>query len=149
MTASQGLIAAKVHLLCERIAEFARSGRSLDLGAAVSAYQRDVATEFLLGKSYNHLEQPDFAAAMTNVIKIGGLLWVRTKHLRWLGPTLHSLPLALAVRICDSGTAAFMRHVQASLVTITAPNSLPESRSSLSDPQSDSSGRQPWTTQRA
>lgn len=81
----QELIYRNVSRLCERIAEFAQSEQLLNLGAATSAFTRDVATEFLLGRTCNNLDQEDFNIGVTHFAQDSGHVWRMTKHVRWFG----------------------------------------------------------------
>lgn len=110
----QDLIHRKLERLCERIAEFAGSGQAIDLGAAISAFQRDVSTEYVLGKSYNNLDQPDFGVGMTLIMHGGGTMWRLTKHIRWYGPAMLSIPKDFLIMNADRDTANFMRYAKAS-----------------------------------
>ncbi|KAI4861310.1 cytochrome P450 [Hypoxylon rubiginosum] len=57
----------------------------LNLGSALSAFVRDVATQWLLGKNYNNLDKEDFNSRMTAVFQGGGHVWRITKNFRWFG----------------------------------------------------------------
>jgi hypothetical protein len=103
----QGIIQAQVNKLCNRINEYAGAKSILNLGTAISAFTGDVATEFLLGKSYNNLDRQDFNVNMTDVLQGSGAIWRMTKHVRWLGPTMKSLPLSFVEKIGDDGAKAF------------------------------------------
>lgn len=67
--------------LSGRISSYAGSQQPLNLGSAISAFVRDVATEFLLGQSYDNLGNEDFNAGMTAVFQGGGHIWRVTKHI--------------------------------------------------------------------
>ncbi|KAK7428184.1 hypothetical protein QQZ08_005250 [Neonectria magnoliae] len=110
----QGMIRKKLVRLCERISEFAETGRVLDIGAAISAFQRDVLTNYVLGKSYDDLEKEDFNAGMMIVAQAGGKVWRLTKHFPWYGPTLLSIPKDFLIKHGDELTANFMRYGKAS-----------------------------------
>jgi hypothetical protein len=110
----QDLIRRQIERLCERVAEFAATGQAMDLGAAISAFQRDVSTEFILGKSYDSLNQPDFGVGMTRVMHGGGTIWRLTKHIRWYGPAMLSIPRDFLIKNADRDTANFMRYAKAS-----------------------------------
>ncbi|KAK4172409.1 putative cytochrome P450 E-class, group I [Triangularia setosa] len=108
----QGLIDRKVEKFCGRIAEFAATGKPIDLGAAISAFQRDVSTDFVLGKNYNNLDQPDFGVGMTLFMQGGGTMWRLTKHIRWYGPAMLSIPKDFLIKNADPDTANFMRYAK-------------------------------------
>ncbi|KAK4465019.1 putative cytochrome P450 E-class, group I [Cladorrhinum samala] len=108
----QDLVNRKLDKLCGRIAEYAGTGRPIDLGAAISAFQRDVSTDFVLGKDYNNLDQPDFGVGMTLIMQGGGTMWRLTKHIRWYGPAMLSIPKDFLIKNADPDTANFMRYAK-------------------------------------
>ncbi|KAM7208561.1 putative cytochrome P450 E-class, group I [Naviculisporaceae sp. PSN 640] len=108
----QDLIDRKIEKLCARIAEFAGTRKPIDLGAAISAFQRDVSTDFVLGKDYNNLDQPDFGVGMTLTMQGGGTVWRLTKHIRWYGPALHSIPKDFLIKNADPDTASYLRYAK-------------------------------------
>lgn len=92
--------------------EFADSKRCIDIGAAISAFQRDVSTDFVLGKDYRSLDQEDFGIGMTHVMQAGGQMWRLTKHIRLYGPAMLSIPKNFLIKHADRDTASFMRYVK-------------------------------------
>jgi hypothetical protein len=104
----QDLIHRKVDSLCHRIAEFAGTRRPLDIGAVFSAFQRDVSTDYVLGKNYDNLKEDDFGVTMTHFMQGGGRMWCLTKHLRWYGPLMHAAPRDFLIKNADANTASFM-----------------------------------------
>lgn len=106
------MIIRKLEKLCGRIGEFAKAGRVIDLGAAISAFQRDVSTEYVLGKDYNSLDQPDFSVGMTRIMHGGGRMWHLTKHIRWYGPAMLSIPKEFLIKSADPDTSNFMRYAR-------------------------------------
>lgn len=69
--------------------------RTVNLGSALSAFVRDVATQWLLGKNYNNLDKEDFNSRMTAVFQGGGHVWRITKNFRWFGPLMMSIPSSI------------------------------------------------------
>ncbi|KAI9157955.1 putative cytochrome P450 E-class, group I [Paramyrothecium foliicola] len=107
----QGMILGHLEKLCERIAEFQDTGRSVDLGAAMSAFQRDVAAELLLGKCYDNLSQADFGFGMTLVMQGGGKMWRTTKHLPWYGALVLSIPREFLIKHSgDESLSSWLRY---------------------------------------
>ncbi|KAF7950152.1 hypothetical protein EAE96_007447 [Botrytis aclada] len=84
----------------------------VNLGAATSAFTRDVATEFILAKSYSSLDKEDFDVGMTNVFQGSGHIWRITKHITWFGPTMKSIPVDWVLKVADDGTKAFFRYLK-------------------------------------
>lgn len=101
--------------LSDRIAGYAGKQQPVNLGSAISAFVRDVATEFLLGQSYDNLGNEDFKAGMTAVFQGGGHVWRVTKHIPWFGPLLQSMPPSLVERIGDQGAKDFFKYLKASV----------------------------------
>ncbi|KAI5922014.1 trichodiene oxygenase [Camillea tinctor] len=81
--------------------------KTINLGLAISAFTRDASTNFIIGKSYNNLDKEDFNQAMTKTIVGLRMLWRITKHIRWVGPLLLSLPTSIAKATGDEGNKAF------------------------------------------
>jgi hypothetical protein len=102
--------------LCFRLSQYAGTNKVIDIGAAISALTRDVAVEFILGKSYNDLEQEDFGVGMTNVFQANGSIWRITKHLPWLGPTMRAIPIDVMMRISDKDMQGFFKFLKVSTV---------------------------------
>jgi hypothetical protein len=98
--------------LCQRISKLA--GTNFNLGAAISAFTRDNANEFILGKSYNELELEDFGIGLSIASQGAGGFWRTTKHVRWFGPAIRAIPVGWAMKVADDGTQAFLRYLQVS-----------------------------------
>ncbi|KAI0394396.1 trichodiene oxygenase [Xylariaceae sp. FL0594] len=105
ITARQDVISRNVEKLCQRISDLA--GTDFNLGAAVSAFTRDTANEFIVGKRYEELDLEDFGIALSLASQGAGPFWRITKHMRWFGPAMRALPVPWAMRIADEGTKAF------------------------------------------
>lgn len=112
MLSQQDLIWRNLDTLCDRIVKFAGSTTAINLGAAISAFTRDVSTEFILGKNYNSLHHEDFNVGMTNVFQDSGYIWRVTKHVKWFGPTLKSIPIDWVMKTADDGTKGFFRYLK-------------------------------------
>lgn len=108
--ARQDLMNENVDKLCHRIARL--SGTTFNLGAAISAFTRDNANKFILGKDYNELELDDFGIGLSNASHGAGGFWRTTKHIRWFGPLLKAMPISWAMKSADEGTRAFLRFMQ-------------------------------------
>jgi hypothetical protein len=102
--------------LCDRITGFQGTGRSLDLGAAISAFQRDVSTDFILGTSHNTLEQEDFGMGMTLFMQEGGRIWRINKHIPWYSPLMLAIPRNFLIKYSgDKELANWLRYVTVGL----------------------------------
>lgn len=78
----------------------------------MSAFTRDTANEFIVGKQYNELEEKDFGIVLSHASQGGGVMWRTTKHIRWFGPTIRSIPIDWVLKVADDGTKAFLRYLQ-------------------------------------
>lgn len=95
------MILRHVQTLFGRLSNFAASQQRFDLGAAVTAFVRDVTNEYLFGKHYNDLEKEDFDAGMVVAGQAGGLLWRTTKFIRFFGPFMRSIPPQWIMAVSD------------------------------------------------
>lgn len=112
VASQQDLIRRNVDKLCERILQFSDAKRTINLGAATSAFTRDVSTEYALGRNYNSLDLGDFNAGMTVVLQGSGRIWRITKHVTWFGPTMRSIPVDWVMKVADEGTKAFFTYLK-------------------------------------
>ncbi|KAK7923663.1 cytochrome P450 [Apiospora marii] len=108
--ARQDLINGNVNKLCHRISKL--DGATFNLGAAISAFTRDNANKFILGKDYNELDIDEFGIGLSNASHGAGAFWRTTKHIRWFGPLLKAMPISWAMKSADEGTKAFLRFMQ-------------------------------------
>jgi hypothetical protein len=74
--------------------------------------------QFVLSKDYRNLDKQDFGIEMTNVLQSSGAIWRVTKHVRFLGPLMKSLPLDWVEKARDAGTKAFFGLLEVSLVVV-------------------------------
>lgn len=120
MSKQQHLIKKNVEKLCNRLFEFTTSEKkTVDLGAAASALARDVAFEFLLGKSYGNLDQEDFNAGVTVMFQGSGKFWRITKHIPLFG-LIMSIPKDWVIKRADEGTKNFFRFLLVSKHPVTS-----------------------------
>lgn len=101
----QELIQGLAGKLCERLD--GSRGSAVNISTAISAFTRDVATQFVLGKTNHNLDNEDFGADITNVLQSSGAIWRTTKHVRFLGPLMKALPMEWIEKAADAGTRAF------------------------------------------
>lgn len=109
----QGMIQGLASKLCERLES--SQGSTVNISTAVSAFTRDVATEFVLEKNHHNLDNGNFGAEMTNVLQSSGAIWRTTKHVRFLGPLMKSLPMDWIEKTGDAGTKAFLGFLKVKL----------------------------------
>lgn len=64
----QGIVQGLADKLCSRFSQL--EGSTVDITAAISAFTRDVAMQFVLAKDYQNLEHENFSADMTNVLRM-------------------------------------------------------------------------------
>jgi cytochrome P450 len=105
----QDMIVRHVNKLFARLSGFAASKESVDLGAALTAFVRDVVDEYIFGKHYNDLEKEDFAAGMVVAAQAGGLLWRTTKFFRFFGPMVRLIPPKWMIQVADPAMKEFFR----------------------------------------
>ncbi|KUJ12594.1 cytochrome P450 [Mollisia scopiformis] len=111
----QALILRNLEKLCSRLSKVSGSRKPINLGAALSAFTRDVSTEFMIGKSYNDLDHEDFNIALTNMTTTGfGFIWRMTKHITWFGPAMKAIPFDWAMKLSNDDTKAFLSMLRTS-----------------------------------
>ncbi|KAI1850298.1 hypothetical protein JX266_004156 [Neoarthrinium moseri] len=109
----QEIISRLSSKLCHRIDQFATERKlQVRLGDALGALTRDVATEFILGKSFGNLDAEDFRGGVGNTLQESGTIWRITKHIRWYGGMIKSMPTSLVQKIGDSAVLECLRFVE-------------------------------------
>lgn len=98
-----------VETLFGRLSSSAASQKTIDVGAAFTAFVRDVVNEYIFGKHYNDLAKEDFDAGMVIAAQAGGLLWRTTKFIRVFGPLIRSIPPQWMMTVSDPVMRAFFR----------------------------------------
>ena len=88
------------------------------MGAAVTAFARDVANDFILGKSYNSLDREDFDVVMLAASQGSGQVWRLTKFVRWVAPTMQAMPISWIMKAAGEEVKTFFRHLQVSEVLV-------------------------------
>ncbi|CAG8974513.1 hypothetical protein HYALB_00009048 [Hymenoscyphus albidus] len=112
--ARENLMIQNVHKLCQHINELFEAKNSFNLGAAISAFTRDNANEFILGKSYNEIQLKDFGVGLSLISGGAGSFWRIKKHVRWFGPASNSIPVGWMMKVADDGTKSFFRYLEQS-----------------------------------
>lgn len=108
------IVSAKIEKLKKRIGALAKSATPFNLGSALSATATDVATEFILGKSYDNLDRSDFNEHMASMLQGSGGMWRVTKHLPFVGPLVKALPLGWLEKTGDPDVVAFVAYLRVS-----------------------------------
>jgi len=108
----QVMIRKHLKKLTSRLSKLVESKEQFNFGAAVTALTTDVANDYILGKSYNSLEQQDFGVGLLIASRGGGKMWRLTKHVRFVAPTLRSIPMDWIIKIGDPATQTFFRLLQ-------------------------------------
>ncbi|KAI0147569.1 cytochrome P450 [Xylariaceae sp. FL1272] len=93
ITAQQDTVKRLSSRLCQRLEGLLF--QEVKLASALGAFTRDVATEFLLGKTFDNLGADDFCAGVGATLQESGAIWRITKHLRWYGSMIKAVPLWL------------------------------------------------------
>lgn len=107
MSSRQDVIDRHFDKLCDRISVFVESQEAFNFGAAIAAFVRDVAFSFILGKNYKSLNKDDFDEAIVIASSGSGQIWRLTKHMRFIGPMLKSIPIGWIIKYSDHGTNLF------------------------------------------
>lgn len=102
-----------VDKLCHRL-RTQPEGTEINLGNAISALARDIATEVLIGGSFNHLDVEDFHADLATLQQNAGEIWRTTKHIRWYGWLMQSIPRSIIDKMADKGVKTFLSYLEAS-----------------------------------
>ncbi|KAI1761930.1 cytochrome P450 [Hypoxylon sp. FL1150] len=108
----QEIILEHLEKLCNRLTAFATSQQTVNLGAAITAFSRDVANDFVLRKSYNSLEREDFDEPMVAASAGGGQMWRLSKHVRFIAPLMRAIPVSWIMKLGDDPTKLFFRHIE-------------------------------------
>ncbi|KAI1129791.1 cytochrome P450 [Nemania abortiva] len=103
------MIMGHVQALFNRLSGFSESQETVDLGAAFTAFVRDVTNEYMFGKHYNDIRKKDFDAGMMVAAQAGGLLWRTTKFIRFFGPFMRLLPPQWIMAVSDPVMKEFFR----------------------------------------
>ncbi|XXH01450.1 hypothetical protein Hte_007810 [Hypoxylon texense] len=112
VVARQDILRRNVDKLCGRLSKL--GGTTFNLGAAISAFTRDSANEFIVGKAYNELDLEDFGIGLSIASQGAGVFWRTTKFIPWFGPALRAMPIDWAMKAADEGTKSFLRYLQQS-----------------------------------
>ncbi|RYP91984.1 hypothetical protein DL770_001905 [Monosporascus sp. CRB-9-2] len=122
----QSTIRGLVSKLCHRLDDFATNSKRshIKLGAVLGALTRDVATEFLLGKSFRNLDADDFRASVGNTLQKSGAIWRSTKHFRCdevitvAGAAFETTPYTLSVTLYNAySKPQILQHLRAELLS--------------------------------
>lgn len=100
--------------LCRRISRLVGTSEVFNLGMGVSAFTRDSANEFMVGKTYDSLSSEHLGEGLTVASQGARGFWRTTKHVRWFGPTLRGLPISWALKVADDKTKTFLNYLQVS-----------------------------------
>ena len=86
------IVKQKIALMCEGFAQGRAEERIVVLNRAFSAFTGDIITEFAFGKSYNHLQLPDFKEpyheAFTTMMQLAPI----AMQFAWINRLMDSLP---------------------------------------------------------
>ncbi|KAK2604086.1 hypothetical protein N8I77_007044 [Diaporthe amygdali] len=132
VAAQQDMIQRFANKLCDRITQF--EGAAVNISAAIGAFTRDVAMQFVLFKDYQNLDHENFNADMMNFLQASGAIWRVTKHVRWIGPLMKSLPMHWIEKVGDAGTKAFFGFMKDSLQITKTIVATPSSKQADSNP---------------
>lgn len=117
VSSRQEVIQKHLGILTDRLTKL--DGSKVDLGAATAALSRDIAIDFITGKSYGSLEKDDFDISMLKASQGSGSLWRISKHVRWFAPFFKSIPPTWAMKIADSDTKTLFSFFLVSSLSIS------------------------------
>jgi hypothetical protein len=81
-----------IEKLCKRIEEFKESGEPLSMRLVYMCFIIDITTLFVVNRSWNYLDSPDFSPMWINTIQVIVKTGVLMKHFPWLLSILPRLP---------------------------------------------------------
>ncbi|KAJ3552166.1 hypothetical protein NPX13_g11177 [Xylaria arbuscula] len=117
--AQQDIIRRNADKLCHRLSQIAADvipgQRIVNLGAAISAFARDLSFEYTLGRSHNSLDSEDFDVAVLHLARGVGPLWRVTKHVGYVFHIVNRIPLDWLIWILDEKTKNFFIHMKATM----------------------------------
>lgn len=93
--------------LCARISGYVSSGEIFDMGAATTAFSRDISGDFVIGKDYNSLSEEDFGIDLMIAIQGAGQIWRTNKFLRFLIHLPGLMPMDLPMKFLKGAAKAF------------------------------------------
>ena len=105
------MIQTRLERLCDRIDKLVETKSVFNIGTAFSALTIDVATEFILGESYDNLERKDFDQCMTNMLQASGGIWRTTKHFPFIDSMVKAMPLDMLEKIGNADMKEFMAYL--------------------------------------
>lgn len=105
----QDMIVRHAEVLFGRLSRFSGSRETVDLGAAFTAFVRDVINEYLFGKHYNDLAKEEFDPVMVVAAQAAGLMWRISKFIRFFGPVMQSIPPRWIMAVSDPIMKAYFR----------------------------------------
>ncbi|KAK8023577.1 cytochrome P450 [Apiospora rasikravindrae] len=116
------IVQRSVSELCRKVDEFADSRSiQISLGAAISAFTRDVSIEFAIGKRYHILDALDLDADEATLPQTSGSLWQRSKHFRWYVSLMKRMPSSMVQKTGGDGVNAFVFFLQYYSTLAAAP----------------------------
>lgn len=113
-----GLIRGHISRLCGRLEGAAQPGVIFDVGGAFSAWQRDVSCDFILDEHPGNLNREDLGAGITTFIEGTAKIWRRSKHIRWYGRLIMSIPHRFLIKY--SGDPGFVNWASYIAVSTTS-----------------------------
>jgi len=95
----QPVIRRKLDILCSKINSYAQSGGYFKLDRAWTAFSGDVITEYVFGRSYHHLDSPNFEETFHEPFMAASEAGHMTLQFKWLFPLMNSLPDSIVLKI--------------------------------------------------
>ena len=103
------MIQATIEKLCNRIQELKGTGKPLPIRLAYECLGTDIITAYIMGKSYDTLDMPDWNISYHVMItKLAKVVYL-SKQVTFLQPLIQSLPSWLVVKI-NPGMGAWIKY---------------------------------------
>lgn len=108
----QRIIRRNANKRCNHLSRAAYSGKTVNLGAAISALARGVSFEYILSKSHNSLDSGDFDVTVLHAAKGAGPLWRIIKHVGYAFHVVNTIPVNWMIKISDKSMNTLFAHLK-------------------------------------
>lgn len=110
----QHMLMHHVNKLCHRIQELTDNKAEFNIGAALSAFTRDVSLEYLLNTKYNNLDELDFNEGLSSVLTRSGWLLRWSRYIPYLWVVLDKLPTKWMAHNTNGSMKSYYQYQQVS-----------------------------------
>lgn len=101
-------VLSRVEQLCRRVEEHRIEGKPVNVSNAYRCLATDITTDYVVPKTRNYLNDPNFAATFVRVVRdtAGVINWNR--HLRFLYPLMVNIPRGVVSLLDKEGSTLAM-----------------------------------------